>query len=293
MARRPIIRGEEGALAAANGPGAEIRAEFAERREALREEREALMEEIADLPPEERRAAIQAFREEKMALRQEKREALDELRGLTGDPDRVEPSDLDASESFDIAQNEDGTVTITSPWGERTSNRPVEAEIETFEDLASAIQAKVDELRETFDALKALTGDPDALEPSDLDASDDFAVTESRDGFVVLEGPNRSTKTQIAYGEDTDTFEELAVWRENAIAELMALTGDSEALEASDLDASEDFFITESEDGMVVINYIARAYETNIEFSEETDSFVELAEQIPAPIPPEAEDVLG
>ncbi|MEM6678248.1 MAG: hypothetical protein AAF675_10285, partial [Pseudomonadota bacterium] len=38
------------------------------------------------------------------------------------------------------------------------------------------------------------------------------------------------------------------------IAAFMGLSGDPTALELSDLDASEDFFITESEDGNAVLN---------------------------------------
>ena len=62
------------------------------------------------------------------------------------------------------------------------------------------------------------------------------------------------------------------------LAALKALTGEADRLEASDLDASEDVFITESAKCMVEINRKERSRETEIAVSEETDSVVELAE---------------
>ena len=136
------------------------------------------------------------------------------------------------------------------------------------------------ERREAFQELKALAGAPDRLEPEDLDASEDHFVTESEDGDAVLNGPNGTFETQIPF-EEADSFADIAAYREAAIEELMSLTGDPEALEATDFDASDDFFITESEDGNVVFNFIDRSRETRIEFSEDTDTFEELADQLP------------
>ncbi len=227
------------------------------------------------------------------------REAKAELAKLSGDPARLEPSDLDASEDHTIEESEAGTVVVTTPAGSRETQIPYSEETDSFADLAEAgraaltdraeeirdradeIRERIEEARAAFEALKALTGDPDALEPTDLDASEDFEVVESEDGFVVLAGPTRSFETQVVFSEETDSFAELAELREAALVELMAGAGDPDALEPADLDASEDFFLTESQDGDVVVNYKARSWETQIAYSEETDSFVELAEALP------------
>ncbi|MGF1446282.1 MAG: hypothetical protein ACFBRM_08775 [Pikeienuella sp.] len=231
---------------------------------------------------------------------EELRGELDELRGLTGDTDRLEGSDLDASEDFDLSQNEDGTLVITGPNNSFETNRPIDEEIDGFEDLGDTIRdraddlrSRLDEARENFEELKAGSGDPDALETSDFDASESYEVRASEDGDVVLVGPNREVETQIPFGEDTDSFVEVQAWIEADLEALMALEGDEDALEAADLDASEDYFITQSTDGNVVINYIDRAYETQIAFSEETDSFVELAQYVVDEISSEVDGFLG
>lgn len=216
--------------------------------------------------------------------REERREALGidletvrELKPLAGDPDRLEPEDFDASEDFFISESEAGNVMLNGPEGTFETRRDFSEETDTFVELAEAIRDDLGARREKFQALKALTGDPEKLELSDLDASEEHRVTSSPDGFVVLEGPRRSVETQIPFGEDTDSFVEVGAEIEAMLAELMALTGDPEKLEATDLDASEDFFITESQDGDVVINYIAATQETRIPYSEDTDTFEELA----------------
>jgi hypothetical protein len=58
--------------------------------------------------------------------------------------------------------------------------------------------------------LKSGAGDPESLEPADPDASEDFTVSETEDGDAALAVHGRSRGTEVACGEDTDSFAELA-----------------------------------------------------------------------------------
>ncbi len=138
-------------------------------------------------------------------------EALDTLKSLTGDPEALEATDLDASDAFDVSASEDGTVVVSGPNRERETRIPfAEGETDSFDGLAEAARDAAEAQREALEALMALTGDRDALEPTDLDASENFFVSESETGTAVLNGPRKSVTTQILFGEDTDSFAEIA-----------------------------------------------------------------------------------
>lgn len=149
----------------------------------------------AKLPIEERREA----REDRWA-------ALEDLKALSGDPDQLEASDLDASEDFTITASEDGTVVMTTPMESRETEIVFSDDTDSFEDLIAQAKARAEATRDAVDALKALSGDPEKLEASDLDASEDFTITASETGTVVITTPKASHKTEIVYAEDTDSF---------------------------------------------------------------------------------------
>ena len=141
-----------------------------------------------------------------------------------------------------------------------------------IEERRAAIEerrAAIEDRRAALEELKALSGDPDALEPEDLDASEDHFITVSEDGFAVINTPRAEFETAVEFSQDTDTFAELAEAREQALAELMALSGDPEALEPSDLDASDLYSITVSESGNAVVSGPRWERETRLEYSDE------------------------
>ncbi|MEM6944832.1 MAG: hypothetical protein AAF565_13865 [Pseudomonadota bacterium] len=215
--------------------------------------------------------------------------ALRELMGLSGDPNALEASDFDASEDFSIGESEDGNAVINSPRGSRETRIPFSEDTDTFVGLAEEAEERR-EIREAAIEAADTDGSGD-LSPEERDASEDYTITESETGFVVVSGPNNSFETQIAFGEDTDSFVELEVFIRSALSDLMALSGDPLALEPSDLDASPNWWISEAEDGTVQINFIANSYETRIPFGEATDTFVELAEfDPPRPLGPEPDE---
>lgn len=168
---------------------------------------------------------------------------------------------------------------------ERPDRTDVQNRLDEARDRLGALRDAVAERREALDALKAAAGDPGVLEPADLDASDAFAISASEDGMVVLTTPSGARETPIAFSEETDSFEALAALRgarkdaaTDAFDALKALSGEPDALEAGDLDASDAFSVTQSEDGDVVLTTPRGARETRVPFSEDTDSFTDLAD---------------
>ncbi|MGF1502187.1 MAG: hypothetical protein ACFBSD_10255 [Paracoccaceae bacterium] len=158
-------------------------------------------------------------------------------------------------------------------------------------DVIEAIQDRLEEAKLAKDALAGLAGDPDKVEAVDLDASSDFTVGASEDGDVLLTRLGREVELDgVTFDETTDSYEELVAQallpvskearmeaRQENRAELAALAGDPEQLEAEDFDASLDYTIDDA-DGFVLITVPVGSRETNIPFSEDTDTFVELVE---------------
>jgi len=218
---------------------------------------------------------------------------LEELMALSGDPEALEGSDLDASEDYDIVQTEQGTLVLSGPNGSVETRRVLDEEVESFADLEEILpdlieekQASAGAVRESIEAAKALTGDPEQLEASDLDASEDFSLTQTADGTLMITGPLGTFETRMAFDEEVGSFEDLSALRiapedrrearQEAIEAAKGLTGEADALEATDLDASEDFDLSQTEDGTLLISGPSRMIETRRSFEEDIDSFEEL-----------------
>lgn len=157
---------------------------------------------------------------------------------------------------------------------------------ENLEERFGETRQNLEDRLDDFRALKE-QNDPDRLELIDFDSSEDWTVGESENGRVVITGPNgNSRETILDYGDDTDSFEDIGNTlrdrienREADFEALKGLTGEQDELEASDLDASRDFNISESEDGNAVIELRLISFETSLEFAE-YDSFQDLVDRL-------------
>ncbi|MGF1444660.1 MAG: hypothetical protein ACFBRM_00495 [Pikeienuella sp.] len=157
---------------------------------------------------------------------------------------------------------------------------------ENLEERFGETRQNLEDRLDDFRALKE-QNDPDRLELIDFDSSEDWTVGESENGRVVITGPNgNSRETILDYGDDTDSFEDIGNTlrdrienREADFEALKGLTGEQDELEASDLDASLDFNISESEDGNAVIELRLISFETSLEFAE-YDSFQDLVDRL-------------
>ncbi len=157
---------------------------------------------------------------------------------------------------------------------------------ENLEERFGETRQNLEDRLDDFRALKE-QNDPDRLELIDFDSSEDWTVGESENGRVVITGPNgNSRETILDYGDDTDSFEDIGNTlrdrienREADFEALKGLTGEQDELEASDLDASGDFNISESEDGNAVIELRLISFETSLEFAE-YDSFQDLVDRL-------------
>lgn len=152
----------------------------------------------------------------------------------------------------------------------------IEERIARLEEIRERIETRAEVLRE----LNAIDGDADdEIEYADLTASEDFTITEDAEtGNAIITTPFKTLTTNIAFADTGDDFEALAAVLDSILIATKELN-DSATLEPADLDAAPEFFITESEDGDVVVNGPLGAKEMRIDFVEgETDSFAGIAE---------------
>lgn len=159
-------------------------------------------------------------------------------------------------------------------------DRTLEERLEDLRERREERREEREERREIWEALREIDGDPDdRVAPEDLNASEDFTLTEDEEtGNAVINTPFRTQLTNILFEDVGGDFVELAAMADSILMATRALN-DPDALEPEDLDAATDFFVTESEDGDAVINGPLGAREIRIDYiAGETDSFTGLAE---------------